>query len=92
MPVMFGLIVLAEPVIHHFADFGTVSASGDYADSPIWLGLVTALTAGRFEEFIYRGLVIEELGNSSSAVAWRRPFPSYSLHWRTTFPTDGRWS
>ena len=55
------LVALAKPIIDHFGDSGA-SSSDDYADRPLWFGLLTAVTAGVFEEFIYRGFVIEELG------------------------------
>jgi membrane protease YdiL (CAAX protease family) len=59
---VLALLALAKPVVNHFGDFGTASPADDYVDSPLWFGLLTAVTAGVFEEFIYRGFVIEELG------------------------------
>jgi len=63
-PVIVALILLAGPIVNHFANSGTRSASApnDFADDPLGLALATAVTAGVFEEFIYRGFVLEELG------------------------------
>ena len=60
---VFIVVALAQPVIDHFAG----SAAPDSAPDPLredslWYALFVALTAGVFEEFIYRGFIIEELG------------------------------
>ena len=64
IPAIIALIALVEPIANHFAESGTASelAPHDIADYPLGLALATAVTAGVFEEFIYRGFVLEELG------------------------------
>jgi membrane protease YdiL (CAAX protease family) len=58
------LIAMAETVVNHFATSETASdsPSHDIADYPLGLALATAITAGVLEEFIYRGFILEELG------------------------------
>ena len=62
IPVSFALFMLAGPMIDHFGHSRTASSPGDYADDPLWFGLAAAVAAGVFEEFIFRGFIIEELG------------------------------
>lgn len=60
---VFGVVALAEPVVDHFG--GTVAPDGGgdpLREDPLWFALLTALIAGVLEEFIYRGFIIEELG------------------------------
>jgi len=56
------LLILAAPVIQHFDGLATTAPESNDDDNPLWFALVTAVSAGVFEEFIYRGFVIEELG------------------------------
>ena len=55
------LIFIATPLVEHF-DASASSAATDADDIPLALGLTSAVVAGISEEFMYRGFLIEELG------------------------------
>jgi membrane protease YdiL (CAAX protease family) len=59
---IFAIGAAVVPILNHFATPENEPPAHDIADYPFALALATALTAGLFEEFIYRGFVLEELG------------------------------
>jgi membrane protease YdiL (CAAX protease family) len=60
---VFALVGLVSPVVQRLSHSAPADTAGDsLREDPIWFALVTAMTAGVFEEFIYRGFIIEELG------------------------------
>jgi membrane protease YdiL (CAAX protease family) len=72
LAVIVFVVVLAILAIDHFAgseppasvsESSSISESGDsLREAPLWLALVIAAVAGISEEFVYRGYVIEEMG------------------------------
>jgi membrane protease YdiL (CAAX protease family) len=91
VPVVFSVVALAEPIIDHFGSSVPPGAASDpLRDSPLWPALVMAATAAVFEEFIYRGFIIEELGE---LIRSRRLAAVVavvcSLHWHIMATTDG---
>jgi membrane protease YdiL (CAAX protease family) len=57
----YGLVLVATRLVEHFAA-GKSSGPGEAEEIPLALGLTMAVVAGIAEEFIYRGFIIEELG------------------------------
>lgn len=55
----FLLVALAAPLIGYTGD---ASETNEATEVPLAVGLAGVLAAGIFEEFIYRGFLIEELG------------------------------
>jgi membrane protease YdiL (CAAX protease family) len=53
------LVALASPLVGYTDD---IPGTSDAAETPLALALAGVLAAGVFEEFIYRGFLIEELG------------------------------
>jgi len=60
---VFGVVTLAEPAVNYWRCPASPDAASDVLrETSLWFALTSAVTAGVFEEFIYRGFLIEELG------------------------------
>jgi membrane protease YdiL (CAAX protease family) len=70
----FVLVALASPLIRRAG----VSDSSGSAEVPLAVGLASVLAAGICEEFIYRGFLIEELGELVHNRRWRERSRSFS--------------
>jgi membrane protease YdiL (CAAX protease family) len=60
---VFTVVAIAEPVVSYLRDPSPSTPGFDILrDTPLWLGLLLAASAGVCEEFIFRSFLIEELG------------------------------
>lgn len=58
----FAAILATADVLAHFEVTGTQSPAAGWGAGPLWFALLAALSAAVSEEFMFRGFVIEELG------------------------------